>query len=225
MIYQSLEKEFKRIYTDFALENWIIDCGKDVFSKIIAFNFFSELYYANLNGANLRECIEEIEKHLRATDRGIDPIDRIRESVKAGFPHFWDSPISLMDRVRSFSRIIPFERIEEVYYQISGKPYSRITGGVTLVYVNETIDKIVDNMIKLTKSTHLFTGKNGIVWLASTDEIQVFLDSMSLSFPCSTEVRDLLGLYFRNLFLIEVQFKPDSNFFSYRIWTTLEINT
>lgn len=210
MTYQQLETQIRDLLGDCALDEWIIDCGNDVLSKIIAFNSFTDIHLTTLSDEDTLSSFLVVEKHLRNSDKTISPIDRIKGVVKNTWNEMWNSPLTAIDGVKSFSRIMTADSIKYENAKISGTPFYRSLGAINDVEV----DKYISEFIGYLKNGIVvpFKCKNEIVWLADTDEIQAFTSF----FPSCNEARDIIGLYFGiNDYLVEFRFQ-NVNFFEPR---------
>ncbi|OFX82631.1 MAG: hypothetical protein A2W99_06655 [Bacteroidetes bacterium GWF2_33_16] len=210
MNYQTIENKIRSYYGGSSeLDNWVMDCGNHIVTKIVAFNFFSDIHLGTLNDNDLLKSMFNIENHLRTTDKNIDPLDRIKGVIKPFDPVFWNSPKTQIKSSNKFSTIKTVRNIRRSYNSFFQGENGNRTIGTLEIFNEEEIDKLLSEFKKeLENGTSVpFKFGNSIIWFANSNE----LDTLNKVIPVADEVRNLLGLYIYNEYLIEVRFVHDEN--------------
>jgi hypothetical protein len=207
MLYQQIEGHIRKIYSTSSLDDWIVDCGKSIYTKIIAFNLFCEFHYETLPALSLLDCAIHLENKLQNVDRKIDPIDRIKGLVSIDFPYWWDSKETNFSGISKITRIIEVDRLKKIISNIKGTSFSRTTYFIDDAEVERLIEEFKYYLSSGFKIE--LTGYNGLVWFSPSSEIKSCTISTGTKVDLASIVRDLLGLDYRLCYLIQLEFEPD----------------
>ena len=114
MLYREIEDFLKTEFRQCFLNKWVVDCGGDNATKIIAFNFFCEMHFENISRKYLKEIVKILENRILETFTSkskLDIIDKTKDILDTNFPHLWKARKTKLDYNSNLSTIMIIDDI------------------------------------------------------------------------------------------------------------------
>lgn len=214
MLYAEIENLLIEEYENCYLNKWVIDCGRNVITKIIAFNLFCEIHFENIKKIDLKEIIKIIEvrvKEIVDSDPELDIIDKSKYIFNTDFPYLWKTCKTELDYVNKISTVIVLDIFKtEIILSWEAKSLKR---NFYQLLNRESIEEIITDFKEYQKKSGSrigFYGENKARWFVLSSDLDNIIMENEENDELATQIRNLLGLLTEEKYLVEIQYKPDT---------------
>lgn len=211
MLYRDIVELLAEEYGDSSLNKWITDCGRDIITKIVAFNLFCEIHFENLQRDDLKENIKILEEHIRARrnlDPNLDIIECTKCLINSNFPHLWESRETELDHIDRISTVIPAEILKQSISPFNGKSIKRTN---YQLFHRESVKRLIEEFKRIQEKNGdkiRFHGRYNIVWFTLSSDLDDVINGREESSELASQIMNLLGLLVEEIYLVEIQYKP-----------------